>query len=212
MAANISAKETTLIVDTDAGATNARTRIDYDGDGGPALVFQRKFGAGLWKGPLDLQQKAINDGQTPSEIAQAKTDGNFRSDALAPGEIIQYGLWPSFLDLEDLNPAKQEVVDGRFVDIVTIFALLKRSGEPNFIVDGNQDVGGTFRFRQVTTGTTGTVMVLKVGRGVPFLDNLGMWQLTEVERSIISPREQITNWRQLHFGRTTVCVNNTPEQ
>lgn len=188
MTATISAKEDTIFVDTDAGETTAATRILYDGDQQRALVFQRQLGDTIWKGPLNLQQKAINEGKTASEIADAKVFGDFRSDPLSPGETIQYGILPSGIDLDELNPAEKEVSDGRFAEIVTVFALLKRSGEPNFIRDQNTGTGGTWRFRQVATGTTETVMVLQVGQGVPFQDKLGMWQLTDVERTVISSK------------------------
>jgi len=185
--ANISADQETLIIDTDVGQTSGQARIKYHGDSRPAFVFFRRMGQALWKGPIDLQQKAIDEGKTAAEIADAKEFGDFKSESMAPGNVFQYGILPSGVDLDTIDPTRQVVSDGRFADIVTIFALLKRSGEPNFISDQGSTTGGTFRFRQFATGSTKTVVVMKVGRGVPFQDEFKIWRLSKVEHTLISP-------------------------
>jgi hypothetical protein len=209
MTATISAKEDTVLVDTDNGEITGVTRIFYDGDRRRARVFQRQLGDPIWKGPLNLQQKALDEGKT----ADATVSGDFISDPLSPGDTIQYGILPSGTDLDDLNPAEKEVSDGRFAQIVTVFALLKRSGEPDFISDHKTRTGGTWRLHQIATGTTETVMVLQAGQGVPFQDKFGMWQLSDVERTAISSKDtnhelEVTPLWPGHLYASTIRLSN----
>jgi hypothetical protein len=142
------ADETILFADA---GDNSTTRIRYDGANAPARIFQRDLGEALWEGPLDLEQKAFEENKSPTERAKAKIQGDFLSDELSPGKALQYGMLPRGVDRDRIDPTSKAVDDAQFDHIVTIACLLKQPGEQNFIKDGNESTGGTFRFRQIDT-------------------------------------------------------------
>jgi hypothetical protein len=178
----IRAEKTTLLLD--AGASD-QTTIFYNVDSNPAIVFQRDLG-GAWKGPLDLRQKARDEGKTNSQINDARFFGDFKSELLSPGRIIQYGILPAGLP-ERTNP--KGLSDNSFEQISTVVALLKQTGPTNFITDGNEATGGTFRFRQINTLPADTAMIFKIGKqgqGIAVQDPSGLWRLTKTEHTLVS--------------------------
>jgi hypothetical protein len=172
-----------------AAGETGQTKITYDGEMNPAVVFQREVGDKLWTGPLNLRKKLEDQGVTdPTVLDQARFSGSFMTDPLSPGNIIQYGILP--FDFPK-DPTKEEIGDDRFAQIATVFVLLKQGDPWTFTIsDENNNTGGTFHHRQINTNPTETVMVLQIGeRGVGLAfknQTYGIWKLTEVEHTRIS--------------------------
>lgn len=212
----IEADDTILFADPNK--TN-KTTIFYDGESRPALIFQRQVGDTLWQGPLDLEGKAFAQNKPPAARARAKIEGDFNSDELSPGDAIQYGIVKQNVDRETLDPTKQAVDDDHFAGIVTIICLLTRPEPMDFIKDGNENTGGTFRFRQIFTGPTETLMLLEVGRSVPSQpkDKFGKWQLANVEHAVASPwgvdhnLEATPLWPGNLYASTILLINKQGE-
>jgi hypothetical protein len=138
---------------------------------------------------LNLRKKLEDQGETDETVLEeAKFSGNFMSDPLPPGNVIQYGILPFGFPK---NPAKEEIGDDRFAQIITVIVLLKQSGPWTFTIsDENKNAGGTFRRRQINTHPTETAMVLLIGvrgEGLAFQDPASkMWKLTKGEHTRIS--------------------------
>jgi hypothetical protein len=179
----IKAEETTLLMNA---GSKGQTKIIYDGEHNPAVVFQRKLG-GLWKGPLNLRQMAIDEGKTSTQVNDAKFFGDFKSELLSPGEIVQYGILPTGFP-ENFSP--KGISDDRFEQLATVVAMLKTPRPTNFINDENEDTGGTYRYRQINTTPTDTAMVFKIGRrgqGLAVQDpTSGLWRLTKTGQTLVS--------------------------
>jgi hypothetical protein len=202
MAVVLSAKPEIILIDADAvpPQTTGEARISYDGDQRKALLFSRPLGKQLWDAIDPREKMILQGGHSQTEEDDAPITGDFLTDKLPPGTVIQYGILPPGSDLDKLDPTSQVVSDGRFAKIVTIFALLKKPGAVNFITEDKEEAGGTFYFRAIKSGSTDTVMALEVGRR-PWIEDpvgSGIFRIPEPVATQISPA--LSNSHELEAG------------
>jgi hypothetical protein len=173
----------TIIVDTDNGQTIGHTQIFYDGNGNEVDIWERGP-SGKWASkPLNLILLA--HASTSAEAQKAMREGTFLSRDIAPGELVTYGLAlrQSGLNQPSFNPNTPGISKGRFAAMLTIAALLKRSGEPDWITDQGTRTGGTFYRRTITTGAFPTYCVMQIGQDKPVRDHLGMFRFMLPEQT-----------------------------
>jgi hypothetical protein len=170
----------TIIVDADNGQTSGFTQVVYDGGGDAVEIWERPIGQPSW---ARLNLVALSGASTPAEAAKAIRKGNIQSRSLAPGQVLQYGLRFAH---SGFNPNTPGAGEDRFEALLTIFALLKRSSEPNWITHESEVTGGTFRSRNIATGTLPTFLFMQLGQGEPFRDNLGMFRFASPEHTKLS--------------------------
>lgn len=173
-----------LIVVNAIGATGSTT-VKYAGEGHRVEIWQRLVGGPWTKLNLIALALAQNPGLTASEAAEAERTGSFPSLALAPGQVLQYGL---LLDGAGLDPNQAGFSLGRFQALVTIVAVLAGENQSDWIADQNTSVGGTFFLRQIFTGARPTTMRMEVGEGRPARDPAtGIWRMAGPTRVLVSP-------------------------
>jgi len=160
-----------VFIDRDAGQKTGQTDVLYKADAssfrrGP-VIWERIIGK-PWVRVLPLGPPRVIS--TPS--GDPRQDGVF-SQVLRPGQVYQVVMYrvdtidPNVTDPEKASPESRPDAS------VTVVAMLKDPEVRDLVVSHDQNVGGTW-FRKVVTTRVPTVAVLQVSGVPPFVDAQGV--------------------------------------
>jgi hypothetical protein len=154
-----------VFVDRRAGQVNAKTEISYSAD--RAVIWERFIGK-PWTRVSPLEPPRI----ISTSSGDPNRDGVF-FQVLKPGQIYQVVMYR--VDTIDPNVSDPETTNRELRPdaSVTVLAMLKDPVATDLIVSHDQNVGGTW-FRKIVTTRVQTFYVLQVSKVAPFVDSEGI--------------------------------------
>lgn len=155
--ATLEAKTTPLVVDRDAGETDATTSVRYEKHDHEVL-WLRSPGTG-WFAPNVF----VLTGE-----ATAEQRGTFFV-RLAPGEIQDVAVFQ-----EGRPPIEEQVVQTRAEAFLKVFCLLKAPEARTLVTDRNEETGGTWHARRLHTDVMTSLVMIGASRQPPYVDPDGM--------------------------------------
>ncbi len=156
-----------LVIDRQAGQQTGTAHITYSArPGDEPRLWERIVGAGPWV-RVDLKAPRI----LSSPSGDPQVDGQF-SQTLSPGQVYQVVMysWDDFDPNEvDPNGPSRRRADG----LVTVIAVLKDPESRELVTSQDQNVGGTW-FRKTVSTVQPTTFTLQVSSDPPFVDADGI--------------------------------------